>query len=176
MCGRYSLAPRWNIAPGTDVPAIAAGGQTELRWGLTAPWLSRPLVNVRSETAQAKFGDECAHGRCLLPADGFYEWRGREAHRVTRADSAPFRFAALERGGTCAILTTRANGLIAPIHARMPVMLAPEEEEPWLEGALPVGELAPWPAEETCVYRVGPAVNDARHDGPDCAEPAATLF
>ena len=217
MCGRYSLAgpdpsalrarfpigesvevrQRFNVCPGDEVLAVttdregAARGET-LRWGLVPHWAQDPrigfrMINARLETLDSKPAFRDAR-RCLIVADGFYEWEkldggGKQPYRVTRADGAPFAFAGLWaswRGElrTCSIVTTAAMESIAQIHDRMPVILTPGGERDWLAGAPPRGLIDG----ELRLTPVGPAVNDARYDGPDClvealpAEPPATLF
>jgi putative SOS response-associated peptidase YedK len=175
-----------------------------LRWGLVPHWADDPqklglkLINARSETAAEKpaFRDAFARRRCLVLADGFYEWEKRpdgttQAWWVTRPDERPFAFAGLwatwrgrpdvEPLRTCTIVTTHASPALAHIHDRMPVILPPGAEEAWLDSATPPEALRELcvPLDETGTKAVGPAVNDARYDGPDCLEPAApplTLF
>jgi hypothetical protein len=125
--------------------------------------------------------------RCLIVADGFYEWQARAGRsklpwRVTRSDGAPFAFAGLwsvwhgegdEALRTCTIVTTAANAVLSDVHDRMPVMLRDQaEEEAWLDHATPPAALAellvPLPDAMTARRAVGPAVSDARYDGPDC--------
>lgn len=217
MCGRYSLAGpdpsalrarfpigesvevrrRFNVCPGDEVLAVttdrdgAARGEA-LRWGLVPHWAQDPrigvrMINARLETLDSKPAFRDAR-RCLVVADGFYEWErldggGKQPYRVTRADGAPFAFAGLWaswRGElrTCSIVTTAALESIAQIHDRMPVILTPDGERDWLAGGPPRGLIDG----ELRLTPVGPAVNDARYDGPDClleaapAEPPATLF
>ena len=207
---------RFNVAPGDDVLTVttdragAARGDV-LRWGLVPHWAQDPrigsrMINARAETVADRpaFRDAFARRRCLVLADGFYEWERvpgapKRAWWVTRADGAPFAFAGLwalwrPAGGdgieplrSCAIVTTSANARVAAIHDRMPVILPPAAEAAWLDPGTPeavVRELlVPLPDAETAARRVGDAVNDARHDESDCldpptpdAGPAPTLF
>jgi putative SOS response-associated peptidase YedK len=200
---------RFNVAPGDDVLAVTTDREGAprgdvLRWGLVPYWAEDPrtlglkLINARSETMaeKASFRDAVARRRCLVIADGFYEWERRpdgtrQPYRVTREDGEPFAFAGLwsswrpapdvEPLRTCAIVTTRASSALTHIHDRMPVMLPPGAEETWLDhGATPdtVAALCE-PLERTATRAVGPAVNDARFDGPECldaAPPPLTLF
>lgn len=164
------LAPRYNIAPGQDVPVVRArageGSPSRVlelrRWGLVPGWASdrrsgaRP-INARAESAaqQALFRSALAQRRGLVPADGFYEWqhRGRSARPfAVRVRGGLFAMAALYerssgKGGpldTCAILTTEANEAVRPVHDRMPVILAPEDYAAWLDPAqLDAAALAP---------------------------------
>ena len=207
---------RWNVAPGDDVLAVTtdrAGAPRGdvLRWGLVPHWAESPktgykMINARAEsvTERPPFRDALATRRCLILADGFYEWERRpglpkQPWWVTRAGGRPFAFAGLwaiwhdpSRGDgveplrTCTILTTEANGKLEPIHDRMPVMLPPDAEHAWIDHSTPrealLELLAPLPDKATAMLAVGPAVNDARYDGPDCLapapveEPQATLF
>jgi putative SOS response-associated peptidase YedK len=205
--GRFAIGEsvdvtrRYNVAPGDDVLAVttdrdgAARGEL-LRWGLVPAWADRPdtglkMINARVETVRERpaYRRPFEHYRCLILADGFYEWRATGAgvkrpFRITRDDGAPFAFAGLwsswRRGEaealrTCTILTTAANAAIASLHERMPVILDPEHEAPWLDTTTPEGELATilagLPARQTAVTEVGLAVNDARYDGPECLAP-----
>lgn len=157
------LAPRYNIAPSQPVAIVRRRGESAERelalvqWGFVPGWARDPgsirqPINARGETVSAKpmFREAFRHRRCLIPADGFYEWKraagGKQPWRIQRADGAPFAFAGLwdswkARDGqvieSCAILTTEANETVRPIHDRMPVMLDIGRFGPWLEG-LPV--------------------------------------
>jgi putative SOS response-associated peptidase YedK len=205
--GRFPLGEsvevrhRYNVAPGDDVLAVTTDREGQprgemLRWGLVPSWAKSPatglkMINARVETATEKpaFRRAFERYRCLIPADGFYEWRRtpggpKQPFHITRADGDLFSFAGLwsiwyaEDGGklrTCTILTTAANQAIAPLHDRMPVILAPGTESAWLDTATPRSELSEilsgLPAQETAVTEVGFAVNDARYDGPECLAP-----
>jgi putative SOS response-associated peptidase YedK len=191
---------RYNIAPTDPVLAIRRdeqGGRVpgRLRWGLVpGRWAERrgpPLINARAETIQRQpaFAESFRERRCLIPADGFYEWhdgeRGKTPVWVSRPDGDLFAFAGVwaelpARDGSgdlhsCAIVTCEPNELIRPIHDRMPVILSPTHEARWLEPDLPEGDLLPLlvPApEELLVAReVIDAVNDVREDGPHLLEP-----
>ena len=202
---------RFNVAPGDDVLAVTTSREGEprgdvLRWGLVPHWAKDPstgfkMINARAETIAEKpaYRDALRTRRCLIVADGFYEWQKRPGMPklpwwVTRADGAPFAFAglwALWHGPdeqllrTCTIVTTDANSVLRDVHDRMPVMLHdPDMEDAWLAHDTPQAELlsllAPLPDELTARRAVGPAVNDARYDGPECLadapEDAPTLF
>ncbi len=196
--------PRFNVAPTDPVLAIRAveGSRRQpgaLRWGLApGEWAldgGRPLINARAETVaeQPAFRDAFRLRRCLIPADGFYEWRrderGKQAVWLSRPDAEPFAFAgiwaALElRDGTavhsCAIVTCEPNELVRPIHDRMPVILTPEAEGTWIApDADPVALrdlLRPAAEDVLGVREVGDAVNDVREDGPHLLAPPLTLF
>jgi putative SOS response-associated peptidase YedK len=153
-----SLPPSWNVAPTDSVYVVAEReGKRVLetmRWGLVPHWAKdarSPHINARSETAATApaFRDSYARKRCLIPADGFYEWepgeRGRIPHWIYRADGYPVGFAGLwstrtnEQGEwtrSCSILTTEARGVVAPLHDRMPIALRPESWATWLNRSL----------------------------------------
>jgi putative SOS response-associated peptidase YedK len=192
--------PRWNIAPTDPVLAVreAAEGRDIglLRWGLVpGRWAERggerPLINARAETleSQPAFRESFAERRCLIPADGFYEWladeRGKRPLWFSRADGELFAFAGIwaglpDRGGdgvlhSCAIVTCEPNALVRPIHDRMPVVLAPEAEADWLDPNAEPGDLremlVPAPEDLLVAREVGDFVNDVREDGPHLVEP-----
>ena len=172
-----------------------------LRWGLVPYWAKDPkslglkLINARSETMLTNGAFRDAR-RCLVIADGFYEWEKRPGEPkqpwwITRPGGEPFAFAGLwsswrpgdgvEPLRTVAIVTTAASEQLAHVHDRMPVMLPQDAEDAWLEHATEPSELLDLcvPLEQAAMRAVGDAVNDARHDEPDCLEPAAprlTLF
>jgi putative SOS response-associated peptidase YedK len=196
------------VAPTQEVLAIVQNRDGRrarlLRWGLIPHWSARPavgltMINARAETLNEKpaYRDLVARGsrRCLVLADGFYEWlrsedpsQPRQPVRFSLATGAGFCFAGLWttwRGepeapvSSCTIVTTTANDLVAPLHDRMPVVLTgPASWEAWLDPALD-GEgvaplLAPLPADRLAVARANPALNSWEHEGPDClAAPAA---
>lgn len=195
-------APSYNIAPSRDVAAVRVppgGGAREialLRWGLVPFWAKDPgagdrMINARAETAAAKpaFRGAMRKRRCLIPADGFYEWK-REGGRkqpwyVRMADGSPFAFAGLwerwrgEEGKeieSCAILTTAPNGLLAQVYDRMPVILPSGEYALWLDPAVQdpaaVGHLlAPCPDEGMVAFPVRPLVNNPAVDDSRCIAP-----
>jgi putative SOS response-associated peptidase YedK len=196
-----AIARRYNIAPGDEVLAVTTDREGVprgelLRWGLVPAWAPTPrlalkMINARVETVASRpaFRTAFERYRCLIVADGFYEWqqlpgRPKQAFHITRADQAPFAFAGLwsiwgppdgQRLRTCTILTTRANAAVRPLHDRMPVILNPEQEAAWLDRMTPPNglrdRLAGLTADETALTPVGPAVNDARYDGPECLAP-----
>lgn len=194
------VVPRYNVAPGDEVLALTTDREGQprgelLRWGLVPAWSETPqaalkMINARVETVaeKAAFRGSLERFRCLILADGFYEWKrtadGRkQAFHITRGDGQPFAFAGLwaiwrgEEGyqrRSCTILTTAANDAIADLHDRMPIILAPEAEKAWLDRGTGLHELEPLlsglPPSATSLRPVGPAVNDARYDGPACLE------
>jgi putative SOS response-associated peptidase YedK len=149
------------------------------------------MINARVETVAERpaFRRPYERFRCLIVADGFYEWQRvasgpKPAFHITRSDRALFAFAGLwsiwyGAGGTklrtCTILTRAANSAIASLHDRMPIILAPGAEQAWLDPATPRHALAELLAglapAQTAVQPVGAAVNDARYDGPECLAP-----
>jgi len=196
---------RYNIAPGQEILVVTEGaGQRRLspmRWGLIPAWakeekIGYKMINARAETLHQKpaFRRAFRERRCLIPADGFYEWKraGKEKYpfRIVLRDQPVFAFAGLWEEWrspegkivtSCSIITTEANDFMAAIHNRMPVILArPAEQAMWLN---PRG----YEAEETLrrllqpyrgpmeAYRVSKAVNSPRFDGPECIAPASEL-
>ena len=152
-----------------------------------------PLINARGEgiAASRMFGEAFRKRRCLVPADGFYEWRqgegGKQPFYFRMKDGRLFAFAGLweqwqkapgQVVESCAILTTEANELARPIHDRMPVIIAPSDFERWLDPRVRNVELIqpllrPYPPDEMTAYPVSTWVNDPRHQGPSCAAPVA---
>ena len=226
MCGRYSLfasqtdlesrfgasfgddfEPRYNAAPGQTLPVITDEEPDEIRrleWGLVPRWAddaTESYINARSETVREKpaFAEPYGERRCLVPADGFYEWAdtgdGKRPHRVAFEDDRPFAMAGLyERwtpettqagldafsgGGadpedvepleTFTVLTTDPNEVVEPLHHRMAVILPPESEAAWLEGESVSFE--PTPADGFRAYPVSTAVNDPSNDRPELVRP-----
>ena len=195
------LEARYNIAPTQPIAVVRRlrpDGPRQLdllRWGLTRPPAggarrSGPLINARSESIAtgSAFRDAFRRRRCLVPADGFYEWAPgrdrRQAFHITRNDGRPLALAGLwepaAAGGapaSCVILTTEPNERLRPIHDRMPVIVEPADFDRWLspEGVTQdalAGILRPSPAETLAARPVGPAVNNAQNEGASCLEPA----
>ena len=193
--------PRYNIAPTDPVLAIRPNekGQRELgrlRWGLVpGRWAERgsgaPLINARAETLmrQPAFAESFRERRCLVPADGFYEWRndgsGKTPVWISLAEGELFAFAGIwaalpsRDGGpdlhSCAIVTCEPNQLIRPIHDRMPVVLTPDAEARWLDPGAAEEQMAsllvPAPEDLLVIREVVDAVNDVREDGPHLLDP-----
>ncbi len=205
-----NLRPRYNVAPSQDIAVVRAAqeGRTlaMLFWGLIPAWARDPaighkLINARSETAAEKpsFRTAFRHRRCLIPADGFYEWqrrgRTRQPWLFGFRDGAPLVFAGLwerwtvsadaaltgsfaeRRPGdvveTCTILTTSANETVAPVHGRMPVILPPNAWSAWLAGE--EVSLDPCPTDAMTAWPVSTHVNLPSNDDPRCVEPVALL-
>ncbi len=195
------LPPRYNIAPTQRVAVVrvdpASGDRelVELVWGLVPAWAKDPaignkLINARGETVheKASFKRAFERRRCLVVADGFFEWRkteqGKQPFHITLKDGTPFAFAGLwerwTRAGppieSCTIVTTAANDLLGPIHRRMPVILHACDWAAWLDPAnrdveALAGLLTAFPSGSMTARAVGKAVNDARHEGADCVAP-----
>ena len=217
MCGRYSQThtgadlaeafqlnpapeppPRYNIAPSQPVCAVIAGREYRIfQWGLVPSWakdykIGYRLINARSETAAEKpsFRAAFKRRRCLILADGFYEWlrtpsnKKKQPFYIHLRERPVFAFGGLWEqweGGdgsyleTCAILTTEPNELMAPIHNRMPVIVPRAEYDRWLMGspAQAQGLMQPYNADEMEAYPVSTWVNSPSHEGADCIAPAA---
>ena len=195
------LSPSYNVAPGGEIATVLPdGGERRLemlRWGLVPPWADDPeigsrMINARSETAPEKpsFRRAFRERRCLIPADGFYEWRrekdGKQPFFVRMKDGSPFAFAGLweswEGDGmgpirSCTILTTAPNRVVGEVHNRMPVIVPPDAYDAWLDPEAErqelVSLLASYPDDAMEAYPVSRAVNSPRNDGPGCIEPAA---
>jgi putative SOS response-associated peptidase YedK len=194
---------RFNIAPSQPLAAVRFDAERNgralawLQWGLVPPWADDPssgnrLINARAETAATKpaFREAFRHRRCLVPADGFYEWKrqgdSKQPYYIRLKDDSPFAFAGLwehwRRGEleieSCTILTTDANELVSPLHNRMPVIIEPADFKQWLD---PLAQdpklveplLVTYPADEMIAYPVSRVVNSPRVDAPECIEPAA---
>ncbi len=189
-----TIRPRYNIAPREELVAItndAPQTMDQLEWGLLPHWAEDPddgprPINARSETAAEKpmFRDAFEKRRCLLLADGFYEWKGnrgsKQPYRIERPDREPYAYAGLwdtweqngETIGTCTILTTEANDVVADIHDRMPVILQRGDERSWLNGA-GVDDIRsmcqPYPG-DLRAYPVSKQVNNPQNDSPHLLE------
>jgi putative SOS response-associated peptidase YedK len=196
-----NLPPRYNIAPTQDVAGVKLAGDdgkpsfTLFRWGLIPSWAKDPsiasrLINARAETIAEKpaFRAAFRRRRCLIPADGFYEWEkrpdgGKQPWRVTLEGGVPFAFAGLwedwlgadgSEVETCTIVTTDAAPGIAKIHHRMPVILDPADHDGWLRGTPDDAAALLHPFRGTLVsYRVSTRVNSVRNDDETLLEPAA---
>ena len=194
------LLPRFNIAPGQAVAVVRQKPQAEgrklafVRWGLIPAWtddlaIGDHLANARSETAATKpsFRSAFQSRRCLVVADGFYEWQRTNGHKqpyfVGLRSDRPFGLAGLwerwEKGSepveSCTILTTDANELMQPIHERMPVILPPDQYALWLDPRCQDTEklaelLRPYPSKDMVAYRVSTLVNNPENDVPKCVE------
>ena len=223
MCGRFTLTvdtaelqeafsgfqfpvqvgPRYNIAPSQPVLVLANDGKNTADffvWGLIPGWAKDPtigarMINARGETLGEKpsFRGPYRYKRCLIPADGFYEWRQepgaklKTPHYIHMKNAQPFAFAGLwdewlgpdgSQVKSCTIITTAPNALVAGIHERMPVILRREDYAAWLTPEARQPDelnrlLAAYPAEEMEAYPVSRLVNQARLDAPEMVRPAA---
>ncbi len=214
MCGRFTLtidlnavakafgvapslqaSPRYNVAPTQEVVSILRNGSAHmewLQWGLIPSWakdetIGAKMINARAETLAEKpsFKRLLRSKRCLVVADGFYEWKKEQGGKIpmyiTLKDSSPFAFAGLwdlwhSPDGrdirTCTLVTTQPNTLVASIHDRMPVILAADARDMWLDTALQDEQallplLAPYPAEEMTARAVSRLVNNPRSEGAE---------
>lgn len=196
------LAPQYNIAPTQIVGAVLYNSDTarsefqQLRWGLIPCWskdlgMGAKLINARAETVAEKpaFRSAFKHRRCLIVADGFYEWQKLEDKKQPfyfhLQDGKPFGFAGLweqwespegEKIFSCTIVTTEANKLLQPLHERMPVILQPHDYDLWLDPQVKTAErlqplLHPYSSEAMTAYPVSTAVNNPKHNSPDCIKP-----
>ncbi len=222
MCGRFTLTvdpddlqtafpwaaipknitPRFNIAPSQPIAVIVNNSDPRLdffTWGLIPSWAKDPsigsrLINARAETLSEKpsFRTAFQRRRCLIPADGFYEWqpipesRSKVPYYIQLKHRRPFAFAGLwdlwrspdgSEIYSCAIITTTPNELMQTIHARMPAILAPGDYTQWLDGRDAPPEtlsqlLRPYPADEMIAYAVSNQVNSPQNDAPACIQPA----
>ena len=218
MCGRFVLnrtpteiadhfalsktpewTPRYNIAPTQHIPIIRApAGIRECsmaRWGLIPAWSKEPKTeysafNARAETVSTKpaFRAAFRQRRCIIPADGFYEWVRsgtlKSPYHISRNDSQPLAFAGLwerwEKAGqvveSCTIIVIEANALMRPIHDRMPVILAAEDYDRWLDPSNVDPAklqllLQPCPPQWLQAHPVSPAVNNSRNEGEGLCKP-----
>lgn len=196
------LAPRYNIAPTQPVAAVRYNRDkktrelTHFHWGLIPGWSKDPtigsrMINARSETAAEKpsFRAAFKYRRCLVPTDGFYEWwkvdGGKQPVRIHMKDERPFAIAGLwehwqgpdgSEIESCTLLTTGPNDLLKPIHNRMPVIMAEEDFDLWLDpGAQHPGEIQPlmrpFPSDKMTFYPVSTHVNNPRNEDPACIAP-----
>ena len=195
--GHPDCWPSYNIAPSSQVLAArnTEQGQRELvtlKWGLVPAWSAEPktaysTINARAETVAQKpaFRSAFRHRRCLIAAEGFYErLRQPNGHKqpyfIYLKDHAPFAFAGIwehwERGDnvldSCSVIVTTANAMMLPIYDRMPVILAPEDYELWLDPTVTQPEalqalLKPYPSTKMRLHPVATQVNSPRHEGPE---------
>jgi putative SOS response-associated peptidase YedK len=196
-----NFPPTWNAAPTQSLPVVRSNPETNerqldlLRWGLVPVW-SKDLatgfkaINARAETVATSglFRDAFKSRRCLVPADGFYEWQkidgGKQPYSFAMTDRQPFAFAGLwdrwknpdgEWIRSFTIITGAANALVAPVHNRMPVILSADDHAVWLgetetsPDAL-LSLLKPFPAEKMCAWRVGHEVGNVRNNHAGLAE------
>jgi putative SOS response-associated peptidase YedK len=186
--------PRYNICPTTNIDAvIERDGRRELlpmRWGLVPSWWSKPLKEMRVATFNARaeavarkptFRDAFKRTRCLIPASGYYEWQdtpnGKQPYYFTRCDGQPITIAGLwdawrdkqagETVKSCAMVITNANEFVADVHDRMPVVLEPDQFEPWLRGRAGMEVLKPTANDVVQKWPVTKRVNSSRASDDD---------
>ncbi|MCU6790569.1 MULTISPECIES: SOS response-associated peptidase [Paenibacillus] len=189
--------PRYNVAPGQMVPAIINNGAQnklgQLRWGLIPSWakdakIGYTMINARVETIADKpaFRTSLRSKRCIIPADGFYEWKltedGKQPMRIVKRTGQLFAMAGLydtwvspegDKISSCTIITTVPNKTMAGIHDRMPIILRKQDEAAWLDRSIQDVNLLqsligqPYPDEELRVYPVTKAVGNVKNDSPD---------
>ncbi len=195
------VPPSYNVAPTQEVAVVLVeGGKRQLemlRWGLIPSWADDPqigsrMINARSETVSEKpsFRGAFRKRRCLIPADGFYEWQrtdsGKQPYHFRTKNGSPFAFAGLweswsgdwEEIRSCTILTAEANEVVGEVHHRMPVIVAPENYEVWLDPDVREADwltplLTPYPAEALEAYPVSRFVNSPSNDDERCVESVA---
>lgn len=203
----FRLSPRFNIAPTQSVLVVrqpkvddAQRCASEMQWGLVPAWAKDPTdaarrINCRSETVAEKpsFRSAFRRRRCLVIADGYYEWERVRKQRlpwhIQRTDEQPFAMAGLweswqpeknaEPLHSCTVLTTTSNQRTAELHDRMPVILARRDEDVWLDPNRKTREelehlFEPYPSNEISLRPVSTHVNNARHEGDACLAPRAT--
>lgn len=196
-------AIRYNVAPTVPVYAVAMTSKARralgtFRWGLVPPWAKNPavgsrMINARAETIATKpaYRTAVARRRCLIPADAFYEWQrgpeGKLPHAIRRRDRLPMAFAgiweiwrdpddpAVAPLRTCAIVTTAANDFMAPLHDRMPLVLAYKDWSAWLDPRTDFSVvrslMVPPPSDWFDAYPVASLVNSVGTDGPELIRP-----
>lgn len=223
MCGRFSIAkskeeiakrfnvgapadfkPRYNVAPLQQFPVITSKKPNEIsfmRWGLVPSWsldatTAANMINARGETITSKipFKHCVKDQRCLIPADGFYEWKkegkAKVPFRFTLSNEDLFCFAGLwdswenqETGAvlnTVTIITTEANKLVSDVHERMPVILRKDLERLWISESITDSQISsllkPYEAQSMASYKAHKSVNAASNDTPECIQPAPKIY
>ena len=192
---RPNIRPNYNVAPTQMVPVIKAGHELAImRWGFERHWAKSTIINATAEKVATSnvFKKAFNERRCLVPADGFYEWKKgkdgkRQPYRITLTDEEPFAFAGIwetwkaDKDGydfteadeveTFCIVTTRPNELLKPIHNRMPMMLDKDTYDAWLDGLIDEDGLTSFPASRMTAYRVGTRVNSVKNNDAECVTP-----
>ena len=197
------LQPSFNVAPTDNVAVVLNNGVKQLvamRWGLVPFWATDPKIaskhiNARAETLTVKpaFKDAFKRRRCLVVADGFFEWQKQGATKtplfIHLDPERPFGFAGLyeiwtpplgEKLVTCTIITTEPNELVLPIHDRMPVILPKDAEDFWLDSAVEdhtrlLDLLQPYQASDMSAFTVSKLVNSVKNNSPECIEPVSVM-
>ncbi|MFN6944799.1 MAG: SOS response-associated peptidase [Cytophagaceae bacterium] len=222
MCGRYSLAqtgqkiteryqikqsvdfkPRYNVAPGQTMPVICSDAPTEIRfcrWGLIPNWSMNESVgfnhiNAKAEhfLTKAPFKQIAKNQRCLIPADGYYEWKKegkqKNPYRITLSNDQIFSFAGLwdswenydgDLVHTFTIITTPANSLVGELFDRMPFILDPSQEQNWLNEKLQEEEISamvvPYDGNKMSYYKTHKSVDKPDYDTPECIQVAPKIY
>jgi putative SOS response-associated peptidase YedK len=199
----YTITPNYNVAPGQDIAIIINDGKNRLvpaRWGFVPAWAKElktgyTMINARAETVSSSrsFRPSFENHRCLVPADGFYEWKkehmAKRPYYTRLASGEPMGFAGLynswtspagEELCTCTIITTAANDLLAPIHPRMPMILPEQERQAWLDPAQHDREklqqmLRPFSSAELECYAVTSRVNSFKYNTPENIQPVIVM-
>ncbi|MBN1385813.1 SOS response-associated peptidase [Candidatus Woesearchaeota archaeon] len=190
MCGRFILTvdigeilkrfkvetdirtnPRHNIAPTQNILIITSHEPSKLniaRWGLMPSWAKHPIINTREDSITKPLYKSL--NRCLIPADGFFEWKKVGSKKIPYFISLKgkkiFAFAGLCNQEACSIITTAANQLVKPIHDRMPAILEQKEERRWLKG-MDKDLLRPYPSDEMQCIQISDLVNSPKNDNPE---------
>lgn len=194
------LSPRYNIAPGTDISAVRVSPEGKrvmhlLRWGLVPHWakdttIGAKLSNARGETVAVKpsFRDAFQRRRCLVPADGFYEWKTvagkKQPYYFSMKDGAPFALGGLWKSWkgpydeiirTCCLITTGPNEVMEPVHDRMPVIVSPVDYSTWLssDADTALDLVKPYPADAMQIWAVDRRVSRSVEEGAGLIEPLA---
>ena len=197
----HNYPPRWNAAPSQDLLVIRRNHQTgmvsldPLHWGLIPYWCEDPkggrkLINAKCETVAKlpTFRDAYRQRRCIVPVDGFFEWKAikgqktKQPYAIAMKDGSPFGLGGLwenwkdpstgEWIRTFAIITTDANEMVAEIHDRMPLIIAPSDYEPWLnDDPDPSDLMQPFPAEPMRMWPISTRVNKPENDDPSIVQP-----
>lgn len=182
------IEPQYNIAPTDKILTVINDGYNNraffFNWGIVPYWTTntstgQKMINARIETIDTKptFKFLLEKKRCLIIADGFYEWKNidgfKQPYRIVLKDNEPFAFAGLWDNNSCAIITTKANNIISNIHERMPVILTRENEDKWLNHSLSDTKvlknlLLPFPEELITTYKVSSIVNSTKIKSRDC--------
>jgi len=197
------LQPSFNVAPTDNVAVVLNNGVKQLvvmRWGLVPFWATDPKIaskhiNARAETLTVKpaFKDAFKRRRCLVVADGFFEWQKQGATKIPLfihlEPERPFGFAGLyeiwtpplgEKLVTCTIITTEPNELVRPIHDRMPVILPKDAEDFWLDSSVEdhtrlLDLLQPYQASDMSAFTVSKLVNSVKNNSPECIQPVSAM-
>ena len=194
---RPNLRPNYNIAPTQTVPVVRQSDDGNelvlMRWGFERHWAKNSIINATAEKVakSSVFRGAFDERRCVVPADGFFEWKSedgkRQPYRITLVDERPFAFAGIwdkwkaDKEGkdfaegdeieTFCIITTTPNAMMKSIHRRMPVILDDQTYDPWLDGSGGVEMLAPYESDQMTAYKVSTRVNSVKNNDVECVTP-----